>query len=91
MPSNYVTHKDAGEHITMRTMRGCSGWLALYFFNQASPEGREDGVEETSLHWLRCKAYTGLRHGMDPELVLKDRIVFIRRVQELRKTLEARI
>ena len=31
------------------------------------------------------KAYKELRHGMDPELVLKDRLIFLRRVQDLRK------
>ena len=48
-------------------------------------------MEETSAHWLTCKAYEELRHGMDTELVLKDRIIYLRRVQQLRKVLEARI
>ena len=32
-------------------------------------EGREEGVEETSLHWIDCSAYRELRHGLDPALV----------------------
>ena len=71
--------------------RGCMGKKYASKSCPHCPEGREEGVEETSLHWLTCQAYIGLRHGMDPELVLKDRIVYIRRVQELRKTLESRI
>ena len=71
--------------------RGCMGKKYASKACPHCPEGRQEGVEEDSLHWLTCQAYTGLRHGIDPEIVLKDRIVYIRRVQELRKTLEARI
>ena len=58
---------------------------------QACPHcevGRQEGVEETSLHWLSCEAYRELRHGLDPELVIEDRLKYLRRVQELRKELE---
>ena len=34
------------------------------------PEGREKGVEETSLHWIDCSAYRELRQGLDPLLIL---------------------
>ena len=54
-------------------------------------EGRQEGVEETSLHWLSCLAYKELRHGLDPELVLEDRLLYLRRVQSLRKLLEKTI
>ena len=51
-------------------------------------EGREEGVEETSLHWIDCSAYRELRQGLDPLLVQKDRVLYLRRVQLLRKVLE---
>ena len=51
-------------------------------------EGREEGVEETSLHWISCSAYKELRHELDPLLVQGDRILYLRRVQALRKELE---
>ena len=50
--------------------------------------GREQGVEESSQHWLECKAYSELRRGLDPENVLKDRVLYLRRVQLLRIELE---
>ena len=51
-------------------------------------EGREEGVEETSLHWIDCSAYRELRHGLDPALIQKDRLLYLRRVQTLRKVME---
>jgi hypothetical protein len=50
--------------------------------------GREDGAIESSQHWLSCEAYVELRAGLDPEYDLDDRIVFLRRVQIHRTTLE---
>ena len=50
--------------------------------------GREHGVEESSQHWLDCEAYSELRRGMDPETILKDRVLYLRRVQLLRIELE---
>ena len=50
--------------------------------------GREDGAIESSQHWLSCEAYTELRTGLDPESNLDHRIVFLRRVQLHRITLE---
>ena len=53
--------------------------------------GREDGAIESSHHWLSCEAYTELRAGLDPECNLDDRIVFLRRVQLHRRTLESEL
>ena len=50
--------------------------------------GREDGAIESSQHWLSCEAYVELRAGLDPEYDLDDRVVFLRRVQIHRTTLE---
>jgi hypothetical protein len=50
--------------------------------------GREDGEIESSLHWLSCEAYSELRAGMDPELNLDHRVVYLRRVQLHRMELE---
>ena len=66
-------------------------WEGLCQQGLPSVPCREGGVEETSLHWLTCQAYEGLRHGLDPEGELQGRIQDLRRVQELRKDLEARI
>ena len=53
-------------------------------------EGREEGVLETPSHLLReCEAYSDLREGDDPELVLEDRAVFLYR--ELEKKLRANL
>jgi hypothetical protein len=56
------------------------------------PAGREDGAIETSHHWLSCEAYWELRAGLDPELNLDHRVVYLRRVQlhriELKKELQ---
>ena len=52
------------------------------------PAGRQQGVIETSLHWFVCEAFLPLRQGADPELVLEDRVKFLRRVQILRPELE---
>ena len=39
-------------------------------------------------NWLECSSYRDLRQGVDPELVLKDRCKFIRKVIDKRKKLE---
>ena len=75
-------------------MLGNRGCMSQKYTSKACPhcvEGRQEGVEETSPHWLSCLAYKELRHGLDPELVLEDRLVYLRRVQELRKDLEKTI
>ena len=67
------------------------GSMSKKYNSKACPhceEGRQEGVEETNLHWLTCLAYKELRHGLDPELEIKDRLIYLRRVQELRKELE---
>ena len=50
--------------------------------------GKIEGVIETSQHWFECEAYSTLRIGLDPELVLEDRVKFLLRVQQLRKLIE---
>ena len=52
------------------------------------PAGRQEGVLENNQHWMECSAYEDLRRGMDPELVLKDRVTYLRRVQMLRDEME---
>ena len=55
------------------------------------PEGRLEGIIETSQYWFECPVYEPLRRGQDPELVLEDRVKFILRVQKLRAELEKNI
>ena len=55
------------------------------------PEGRSVGVPESPGHWLECSAYRDLRQGTDPELVLKDRCSYLRKVIERRKRLEEQL
>ena len=75
----------------MQDNRGCMGKRYASKACPHCPAGKEEGVDETSLHWLTCQAYEGLRHGLDPEGRLQDRILYLRRVQQLRKVLEERI
>ena len=89
---NRVSLEDSRLEFRWRTgmldNRGCMG---KKYSSKACPHcevGRQEGVEETSLHWLSCEAYRELRHGLDPELVIEDRLKYLRRVQELRKELE---
>ena len=51
-------------------------------------DGREDGVIESSHHWLSCEAYAELRAGLDPENNVDHIVVFFRRVQLHRLQLE---
>ena len=51
-------------------------------------DGREDGAIESSRHWLTCTAYSELRAGLDPELNVDHRIVFLRKFQLNRIQLE---
>ena len=92
---NRVSLEDSRLEFRWRTgmldNRGCMG---KKYSSKACPhceEGRQEGVEETSLHWLSCEAYRELRHGLDPELVIEDRLKYLSRVQELRKELEKNI
>ena len=55
-------------------------------------EGREEGVLETPSHLLKeCSAYSDLREGVNPELVLEDRAVFLTRAIGRRKELETKL
>ena len=53
------------------------------------PEGRQAGCcLETSDHLLVCGAYRDLREGTDPELVMEDRVIYLRKVIQRRTALE---
>jgi hypothetical protein len=55
-------------------------------------EGREQGVLETPAHLLEnCSAYSDLRVGLNPELVLEDRAKFLRTAIARRIKLEDKI
>ena len=62
--------------------RKCSGKACPH-----CPAGRQEGVEESSQHWLECQAYLELRRGLDPEGLLEDRALHLRSVQTLRTKL----
>ena len=49
------------------------------------------GVPESPAHWIECSAYKDFRQGVDPELVLKDRCKYLRKVIEQRKKLEEQL
>ena len=49
------------------------------------------GVPESPAHSLQCSSYRDLRQGVDPELVLKDRCKFIRKVIDKSKKLEDKL
>ena len=51
-------------------------------------DGPEDGVIESSRHWLSCEAYAELRADLDPENKVDHRVVFLRQVQLHRLQLE---
>ena len=51
-------------------------------------EGLEDGLEESPLHML-VSAYSDLRFGLDPLLIVKDRAVFLRQAIIRRNNIEA--
>ena len=46
------------------------------------------GVEESPAHWLSFNAYTDLRVGLDPELVVEDRARFLGKAIARREKLE---
>ena len=58
---------------------------------QHCPAGRENGQEESPDHLLVCEAYSSLREGKDPELVRKDRVMYLRQVIKVRKDLESKL
>ena len=93
-PQNYmnlISLEDARLEFRWRTgmldNRGCMG---KRYSGKVCPHC-QDGVEETSLHWLSCQAYLPLRQGLDPLLIVEDRVKYLRRVQEMRKDLERRL
>ena len=49
------------------------------------PAGRQEGKVESNQHWMECSAYEALSKGLNPELVLEDRL---RRVPMLTKEME---
>ena len=55
------------------------------------PAGQEEGQEESPDHLLVCEAYSSLREGMDPELVRRDRVMYLRQVIKVRETLESKL
>ena len=73
-------------------MLDCRAWMPAKYGGVKAcphcPEGREDGEEESGVHWLTCQAYSQVRQGLDPEGSQEDRIVFLRRVQLIRTELE---
>ena len=52
------------------------------------PAGRQHGMVESSHHWFSCDAYSEFRRGIDPEMNLQVRVLYLRRVQLLRAELE---
>ena len=54
-------------------------------------EGREGGQGESPSHLLSCQAYISLRAGKDPELVRKDRVMYLRKVIQVRNELESKL
>ena len=74
------------------SMLDCRAWMPAKYGGMRAcphcPEGRETGEEESGVHWLTCQAYSRVRQGLDPELNLEDRILFLRRVQLIRTELE---
>ena len=93
---NYMLRKsleDSRLEFKFRTsMLDCRAWMPAKYGGVKAcphcPEGREDGEEESGVHWLTCQAYSQVRQGLDPEGSQEDRIVFLRRVQLIRTELE---
>ena len=48
-------------------------------------------AERVSDHLLVCEAYSSLREGMDPELVRRDREMYLRQVIKVREALESKL
>ena len=49
------------------------------------------GVVESPQHWLVCEAYRDFRDGVDPELVRRDRLPYLRKVIKKRRKLEKKL
>ena len=55
-------------------------------------EGSQPGGSlETSSHLLICTAYADLREGLEPEAVVEDRAIYLRKVIYRRKLLEKQL
>ena len=85
--------EDARLEFRWRTgMLDCRAWMpAKYGGEKACPycrAGKEDGEEESGIHWMTCDAFSQIRQGLDPELVDTDRWRFLRKVQIVRAELE---
>ena len=74
--------------VNMLDNRASMGKRYKFKYCPHCPAGRDEGVIESSQHWMECAAYTELRRGLDPEGSLPDRLKFIRSVQILRIELE---
>ena len=48
-------------------------------------EGRETGVVESPAHLMVCMAYADHRAGIDPELVVEDRPMYLMKAMKVRK------
>ena len=48
-------------------------------------------VESSPEHWMSCEAYREYRDGLNPDLVHKDRVVYLRKVLKKRKELEKKL
>ena len=57
-------------------------------FEGSQPGG---GSLETSEHLLSCSMYADLRDGINPELVMEDRVIYLRKVIQRRKVLELQL
>ena len=55
------------------------------------PEGQEEGQVESPDHLLVCKAYSSLGEGLDPELVRRDRVMYLRQVIKVSEALVSKL
>ena len=60
----------------------------LHCFEGSQPGG---GSSETSEHLLSCSMYADLRDGINPKLVMEERVTYLRKVIQRRKVLELQI
>ena len=55
-------------------------------------EGSQPGGSlETSDHLMSCSMYADLRDGINPELVMEERVTYLRKVIQRRKVLESKV
>ena len=53
--------------------------------------GQVLGAVESPDHWMTCEAYREYRDGINPELVQKDRVSYLRKVLKKRKELKRKL